>query len=310
MNRNSTKTKAMMKKFTLTICLLLGLLSGQVSALELESSPFEQDIASIRMTNSLELAAELDEFDSFDQSDDFVDVDSDLPGKKSPLKAFGLSALVPGLGQLYNGSKIKAISFFGVDVATWALHFSWHADANGLEDDYEAFNRAHWNQSDYETYLLWVYGETDDELISAQELSHNLPDTRTQQYYEMTGKYDQFAWGWDDAVRNDSTLSEYSSSNPPQAITSRALAPYTARRLTYEQMRDDANNKFDDANRLIIVALVNRLISGFEAYFSAKNHNKNLAHASRSPMRLKVRAQLKSIYESNDTPFLHMAYRF
>ena len=81
------------------------------------------------------------------------------------------------------------------------MYAKCHGDGNDITDRYEAFNRTYWHDDRYATYLFWNYGVTDDDLINSAETTHHLPDTRTQQYYEMTGKYDQFAWGWDDAVR-------------------------------------------------------------------------------------------------------------
>jgi len=43
--------------------------------------------------------------------------------KKSPFIAIFLSAMIAGLGDLYAGSWIKAIVFFGVDIACYILIF-------------------------------------------------------------------------------------------------------------------------------------------------------------------------------------------
>ncbi|MDX9858684.1 MAG: hypothetical protein RBT76_12905 [candidate division Zixibacteria bacterium] len=244
-------------------------------------------------------------------ADSFRDGSDSPPGTKSPFKAFALSMIVPGAGQLYYGSKTKAVAFFAADVALWALQFKWHADGVDMEDEFEAYNRKYWSRERYEQqYLLWAYGEADDDLISEQEVSHHLPDTRTQQYYEMTGKYNQFAWGWEDAEFDGNTLDDYSAGNPPPRIISDALTPYSRLRLDYEQMRADANSKLEDARKMIMVSILNRLISGFEAYFSTKRHNDALRQYGSGESRLDVRAALASYNSLRDTPFLHVAWRF
>lgn len=262
---------------------------------------------------------------SGDLSDDFNDDDidfhdgmADRPGTKSPTKAFLLSLAVPGAGQLYYGSKFRAAVFFGAEVATWALYLNWHADGTEMEDTFEAFNREHWSRDRYEAqYLYWAYAEyreqgkdyVDDEWVAEGEISHRLPDTRTQQYYEMTGKYDQFSWGWEDAALNDSTLDDYSESNPPPRITDKPLRPYSALRDQYEEMRNDANNSFDKANRMIIVGIVNRLISGFEAYFVTKGQQ-NRSTFGKTLDRVRIRADIRSYNSWRDTPYVNVAYRF
>lgn len=228
---------------------------------------------------------------------------------KSPGKAFLLSAVVPGAGQFYNGSKVKAAAFLAAEVTAWVLHVKWHNDGDNMTDDFNAFNEAHWSRADYAKYLLWTYGAESDTLIDEVEISHHLPTTNTQQYYEMTGKYNQFAWGWDDATLNGDSLEEYSADTPPPPAVDPNV-PVSANRMKYEQMRGDANARYDRAQRMIIVAMVNHLISGFEAYFSARHHNAHADARGEEFSRLTVRTSMRSVYSRWDTPYLKVAYRF
>ncbi len=73
-----------------------------------------------------------------------------------------------------------------------------------LSECYE-FADAHWSKDEYTQWLIDSLGITSDTMRYfdpvKQEwtyLTHHLPDTKTQQYYEMIGEYDQFRWGWDD----------------------------------------------------------------------------------------------------------------
>ena len=168
-----------------------------------------------------------------------------------------MSLLVPGLGQYYNGSKIKAAGFFALDLTSWVLHFKYRSDGNKLTDKFELFQQTHWSRDRYRDYLLGAYDKGDDDSIFQTEVSHHLPKTPTQQYYEMTGKYDQFAWGWDDARVNDSSLIDFGSTVRP--VIGRHTK--TAHRFEYETMRNDANLKFDAADKWVIVSLANHVIS-------------------------------------------------
>ncbi len=232
---------------------------------------------------------------------------------KSPAKAFFLSLAVPGLGQYYYGSKVKPVLFLGAEVASWVMYFNWHGEGEDITAEFEAFNREHWSRDRYEQqYLLWTYGVTDDDSLppATPGITHNLPDTRTQQYYEMTGKYDQFAWGWDDAVLGGNALDDYSSTDPPPMIVSDATAPSSANRLHYETRRNDANNAFDKATRMIFVSMANRLISAFEALFTTKSINRDLQRSGGSFGKIKVNAKLKSFYTKRDTPYVTVTYKF
>ena len=226
---------------------------------------------------------------------------------KSPGKAFAMSLLVPGWGQYYAGeSKLKSFAFLGVEVASWVFYFKLHSDADDLTDAYEQFNQAHWIEARYDSMRVWTY-ESGSDPGPFPELSHTLPDTKTQQYYEMTGKYDQFVWGWEDATLNDSTFEDYSALNPfPRVIGSGV--PQSAYRTTYETMRDDANNKYDQARKMIYVSMLNRMISAFEAMISAKkNNNKSTGGLLSS---LSAEASYKSFYVKRDTPFLTLKMKF
>lgn len=288
---------------------LLG--TGMVTSMELNQSVFDRERHRIKYEPA---------FNSIVQHSCYAAVD-DLPlastvhpptlKRKSSAKAFFLSLAVPGLGQFYYGSKVKPLLFLSAEVTAWVFHAKWHGQGDDLTAEYEAFNQAHWYRERYETQLLWTYGETNDWLIDAPEITHHLPDAKDQQYYEMTGKYNQFAWGWDDAELDGQPLDSFAPpADPPPRIIDDATTPYSARRFAYERMRDDANNKYDRATRMIFVSLANRLISAFEAYFVTKGRNNKIREAGEDFARLNMKAELKSYYTKSDTPFFTLTYKF
>jgi len=64
---------------------------------------------------------------------------------------------------------------------------------------------SHWSRDEYTQWLIDSLAITADTMRYFdpvnQEwgyLSHHLPDSKTEEYYEMIGIYDQFRWGWDD----------------------------------------------------------------------------------------------------------------
>lgn len=226
---------------------------------------------------------------------------------KSPIKAFVLSLVVPGLGQYYYGSRIKPFVFLGAEIAAWAYYFKWHGEGGDITAEFEAFNRQHWVRMRYEDYLFYVYGVRDDDSVpsSATEVSHHLPDELSQQYYEMTGKYDQFAWGWDDARLNGQDLGP-----GVLAITGPATVPYSANRLYYEGRRNAANDAFDKATRMVFVSMANRLISAFEALYRTRSLNNKARRSSPEFGNIRLKAALKSYHSSKDTPFFTVTYKF
>ena len=297
--------------FGLALVLVLAA-AGTVLAsgsMELKPSIFERNLQQLRYSGiegATGATIDAATFGMAPLSDDFGE---SAVNRKSPFKAFALSAILPGAGQYYNGSRIKPFAFLGVEAAAWLLHIKFNGQGDDATDVYEAYNRAHWSEADYTHYLELAYGVTDDELAHATEVSHHLPDDPDdQQYYEMTGKYDQFTWGWSDAVRNDSTLGMYVDSTV--AILGPAYTPDSEMRLIYEGLRHDANKKYDKASNMLIVVMVNHLAAGFEAYFAARRHNENLSTAEAILSRLDIAASLRSYHADRDTPFVRLAFKF
>ena len=197
---------------------------------------------------------------------------------KSTKRAFIYSLALPGAGEFYAGSKIKAGLFFGVEAALWALHFSYQNKGNKKEDEYRDFANAHWDEQEYREWYESLPDSTKD------KLTHKLPDTKTQQYYEMIGKYDQFQFAWDDF-------------NEVESIS--------ANRFSYVGMRKNANDLLDKAKYAIMGALGNHILSAFDAAFSAKRYNKKMDRLS----GLKIRIEMAE-YEQKTVPMLSVSYRF
>ncbi len=288
-----------MRKLLVLIFCVLAIIAAEssIQSEPLPTSTFQADFAQLNLDNSV--FAQTAQQYSPDQGGSGTAAAKHLV----PGKAFAMSLLVPGLGQWYNGSKIKAVGFLALDVTSWVLHFKNRSDGNKLTDEFNAFADKYWAQSRYEYYLNGAYGKSDDDSITASEVSHHLPDTKTQQYYEMIGKYDQFSWGWDDATLNGLPLDQQS---PVLPVVTGSI-PTSNHRFQYEDMRLAANNKFDAADKWLIVMMANHVISAFDALVSAKRHN----NANGTGFgRVKVKADLRSYAAEFDTPYLKVGYAF
>lgn len=308
-------------RILMALTAMLALLAPTLSAYDMERSAIDWDLHKVRFAYAYSAMADDSESSSPLAYDSWSDGNADgvRVGTRSPLKAFLLSMAIPGLGQYYYGSRTKPWLFLGAEITTWGLHSKWHGEGEDATDVYEDFNQKHWSQSDYEQYLEWAYGERDDDLITATEMSHSLPDTKTQQFYEMTGKYDQFSWGWDDAELNGNSLSDYDG-DPPRLLG--VNVPTTGNRVTYENQRDFANRLYGKARKMLVAALVNRLVSSFEAYFTTKQRNRKaiaddpgFAEQGRRSdpnlfSRIRVKASLKSIHARRDTPYVNLSLKF
>lgn len=234
---------------------------------------------------------------------------------KSPARAFLYSLAVPGLGQYYYGSKIKPVIFLGVEVLGWVQALKYHSNGEDLTAEFQMFNREHWSRGRYYDYLVFHYDTTHPHNLpdtSFPELVETLPDEETQQFFEMTGKYDQFAWGWDDAIHpSGNSWEDYQSQGTyPPKVKGVADVPVSENRQTYEHMRDAANDEYSTSLRYVFVIMGNHLVSAFEAYFTTKRHNNALRYEQEFAQRLDVDATVRSYHAWKDTPYLSFSYKF
>ena len=212
---------------------------------------------------------------------------------KSVKRAFVYSLIVPGAGELYANSKIKAVLFFGLDATLWTLYFNYHKKGKNKENEYKGFANQHWKEDDYREWLIDSLGITSgsdqDSFWNKKEtrydwLSHHLPDKKDQQYYEMIGKYDQFMFGWDDF---------------PVPDTNQAL------RNAYLNMRRDSNNLLNKAKYSVMFSLANHILSAFDAAIAVKKHNRKGERFSQIHLQMRLS-------ERNDeiVPKLSMSMKF
>lgn len=219
--------------------------------------------------------------------DPFGGFDKAQIGKaKSTHRAFLMSLLVPGSGQIYTKSSfIKPLLFLGIEAATIAGYMNFHGKGEDQRDIYQAYADENWSYDGYVqslehfyTSAEWRYGDTAKWYESGQgewinTFSEHLggsidPDSdslrpeRDYAYYENVGKYPQFQYGW-----TDIDFIDIDADSLFQLQTS-------AEKNTYLRMRKDANEEFSKATNMLFVMMANHLVSAFDAALSARRHNR------------------------------------
>ena len=216
----------------------------------------------------------------------------------SPGKAFLLSLLVPGSGQLYAGEK-RGIAFLALEAVVWPVYFSWRNKGKDIEKDFQKFADTHWEfENRYEVYRDYVKTTADP-----SKLSHNYEQASQQQKYEMIGKYDQFVFGWDDSepslreLQNQGRLQEY----PPDSLKNVC----SSNREEYMDMRYDSNKYLKRAGWCVGALLANHILSAIDAAHCAQLKRKGLSLEKRVRVRMAVR------FEGEEAvPMLCLSKRF
>ena len=197
---------------------------------------------------------------------------------KSSKRAFLLSALVPGLGEWYAGSKKRGLAFLGAEAALVGMWVAWKGKGNDIVEEFRAVADEYW---DPEEYIAW----RESTISKSSSITHALPcssevremyipaiasglgadfggcaASQIQQYYELLGKYDQFVAGWEDLRHGSST------GNPAGWAEVDSVENFhSERRLRYEDQRDESNRFLKRASTVSGVILINHVISAIDA---------------------------------------------
>jgi len=181
---------------------------------------------------------------------------------KKPMLAAALSAAVPGAGEFYSGSWIKGTVFLAIEVAAWVGYKHYTDKGNDLRTTFRHYADTHWFKLGENPANPSLGYDPNDPTVPS---THGLPESKTQQYYEMIGKYDQFEKGWDDWSKG--------------VLVRPDITPH---RDYYESMRHDHNDQLINASRCTMAALTNHLLSAVDAAWTVHRHNRSIRAALRT----------------------------
>lgn len=124
------------------------------------------------------------------------------------------------------------------------------------------------DQGSYDQATIDYLRQVETQFPTGSGFTHHLPDTKTQQYYEMIGKYPkQFGNAWFDADFN-AVYQDF------------GLHHITPMNDLYATMRDDANQFYKTAGYGSMVVLINHIVSAIDAGFTANSFNKRQIQAT------------------------------
>jgi hypothetical protein len=226
-----------------------------------------------------------------------------MANQKSVIRAGFYSLILPGAGEYYARSYWKAALFFGAEIASWTAYAVYTGKGNKADNDMKSFADMHWSEHRYWTKVyytavengLWSgYPDLDqngdhmiDDTYYTQEYiailremegnpqmgyTHRLPETKTQQYYEMIYKYaDQFGNAWDDALF-DAIYNGYTDTLTPNM-------------RTYRSMRNEMNDLYNNASVALNVVVINHVLSAIDAAWTARRFNRLITVSLQSDIR-------------------------
>ncbi len=164
--------------------------------------------------------------------------------RKSKFKALGLSLLLPGAGQYYTENKTKMIIFGSAEALIWTSFFGLRTYGKWKKDDYKGWAAVHAGasiagKSDLFFEKLTYYNNLNE--YNQLELVYEGPDA---QLFPTTASY---WWNWDSQANRD----------------------------YYRSLRNQSKNAYRRSLFLVAGAVINRVLSGIDAYRSASAMDRN-----------------------------------
>lgn len=272
---------------------------------------------------------------------------SSFGSRNIPL-AFGMSAILPGAGQAYNGHWTKAV--IGVALEATAIAIWATSRSNGLdaEDDFRAFAHRDWAPdkyaawiNDYSDFLEAEHGANisapsvsivsdvdfqnpsswtsqersaifqmfgqiqtvERELFHPETgatFSHRIPNFGAQQYYELIGKYFQFAPGWNDYPEWIDENGNFTAAIDPEMSGSGNTKPNVSDNFyAYAHDHAEAQNLLRRASQVSLFVIANHVVAAIDAAVSAKLHNDRISTSMGFSYSL----------EGDPIPFVSIRYR-
>jgi hypothetical protein len=189
--------------------------------------------------------------------------------------AMAASAVLPGLGELYvyththdPWTLARVPVFMGIDGYLWYRYGSNHDKGKDYKDQYETYANEHWSLDRFlqQHPCCASLGGCDSwqfyNSLGSQHCSVNFfiftpHDADPEEYYENAGKYDAFAYGWDDWTETSGF--------------------WTPHRTYYWGLRGDSDTYLKRGDQALMLLIVNRVVSmvdaGWVAYRSSKGYD-------------------------------------
>jgi hypothetical protein len=234
-------------------------------------------------------------------------------GEKSVGKAMLLSAVIPGLGQIYAGGT-RGYAVGGAMVAVDAFAATQYISKDGKGDDqkaeYQRWGDTYYSRDRFYDYVrdtVVVYsgyegfsdctdpvGSGYDSAGCWASISNAFPlsETNDAVFYEQIGVEDRYVFGWLDwdpyGVQNheDLWLNWEPSNNLPSGIPTTSSS-----KDKYNQMRKEADDYYSKADQYAWIMVIGRVVSMVDAAILVRLRNRDLSGFGTNP-RLTFDAKL------------------
>jgi hypothetical protein len=230
-------------------------------------------------------------------------------GEKSAVRAMLLSAILPGLGEVYAAGTrgyVTGSMMAATDVFSFWQYLSNNDKGDTRKQEYRSFAGVHYSRTRLNAYALntiAVYsgsdalgfcrpGPTQDDVKCTQQIDDSFPLSiqDDNDFYQQIDVEDRYIFGWDDwtteGLENPET--RWTGWNPGDPVPDvflrdEAGRPRSLNRATYRGMRQDADDFFSKADKFAWVMVIGRMVSIVDSAILVKIRNRDLAGFGTNP---------------------------
>ena len=206
-----------------------------------------------------------------------------------PGKAMLYSAVIPGLGQLYNGNIKKALFFSAVEITAISIYFNFNGKSSSKEEKYKQFADREW---DFFRWMRHYYDWKDHEVFGAYFSNNQNPENPV--YYDIWDGSHHLEFQMTDNDGNITSLSTTDSQNETVfrdtffSYNGFLGVPDTAR---ISELENDQNfTLLRDSHYYENIFKYNHFFAGWEDYQSIEEESNEGYLIAKSPKKWEYRS--------------------
>jgi hypothetical protein len=253
-------------------------------------------------------------------------METQVPGLKSVRKAVLFSAVLPGSGQFYAKSYVKAAVFLAVEVTAWTVNISYTKKGDQKDSEFKQYAQQNWNELRYWSYVNW--DNQGKEEYASLLVPENYISMRTfddgRVWYVIDETY--FNENRDMILNNLRQIEEREYSHRLPTTTTQQyyemIGKYPGQfgnawsdasfdrsysgpdNITYNNnfymdMRDEANRYYDIAQYGLMAVLINHVVSSIDAGFTTRNYNRRQVKMEMSYNNLRYKGEYVNMFGVN-----------
>jgi hypothetical protein len=232
-------------------------------------------------------------------------------GRKSVARAMLLSAVLPGLGQMYAGGRrgyYVGGAMAAVDVMSAWQYYDNNSKGDDVKTEYKAFARDHYDRDFFIEYVrdtVVVFSGSDvfesctvpgsyDSTECWEKINSVFPlsDNNDAAFYEQIADEARYVFGWDDwfSDRTGDHADLWLDWNPYSSLPA-GIPGTSANREHFRDLKKEADDYYGKADRYAWIMVVGRVVSMIDAAILVKLRNRDLAGFGDNP-RLAFKAGL------------------